>query len=114
MTAEATNTARQDPSEAMKLETGRAPMTPIMSPLATAPMTRPRVASGERCADRGIRICTATEPRPIAPAQARKAIGDFAKAAAVSETAQSATQASTSRRFSTRSASGTTKKSPTP
>ena len=37
---------RQDEIEATKLPTGRAPMTPIISPLATAPTTRPRVASG--------------------------------------------------------------------
>ena len=46
----------------MKLETGRASMIPIMSPLDTIPTTRPRVASGARCAASGTRICTATEP----------------------------------------------------
>ena len=65
------NTARQEDCAAMKLETGRASMIPIMSPLDTMPTTRPRVASGARCAASGTRICTATEPRPIAPAQTR-------------------------------------------
>ena len=62
-------------------------MMPIMSPLDTMPTTRPRVASGARWAASGIRICTATEPRPITAAQARKTAAEGAKAAKASATA---------------------------
>ena len=44
--AESAKTTRHVVCAAMKLETGRAAMMPIMSPLDTMPTTRPRVASG--------------------------------------------------------------------
>jgi hypothetical protein len=40
--ADPANTTGQDDWEAMKLATGRAAMMPIISPLMTAPTTRPR------------------------------------------------------------------------
>ena len=105
--AEAMKTARQEIRAAMKLATGRASMIPIMSPLDTIPTTRPRVASGARCAASGTRICIATEPRPIAPAQTRNTAAEGANAAAASATALKATEARASLRFSIRSPSGT-------
>jgi hypothetical protein len=98
----------------MKLETGRANMMPIMSPLDSMPTTRPRVASGARCAASGIRICTATEPKPITAAQVRKTPADGAKAAQASATALSVADIKISLRFSTRSPSGTTNRRPRP
>ena len=112
--AEAANTARQEVCEATKLETGRAAMIPIIRPLITEPTTRPRVASGARCAASGTMICAPADPRPIAKAQARKAAGELASAAEASAIALSATHTTTSLRFSTRSPSGTRNTRPAP
>ncbi len=112
--AEVANTKRQELSEARKLEAGRASMIPIISPLITEPTTRPRVASGARCAASGTMICAPADPRPIAKAQARKTLGELARAAEATATALSATQTTTSFRFSRRSPSGTRKTSPAP
>ena len=89
-------------------------MMPIMRPLDTSPTTRPRMASGARCAASGTKICTATEASPTAPIAARKAGAEVAIAASPSASALAATQRTTSRRFSNRSPSGTMKMSPTP
>jgi hypothetical protein len=112
--AETPNTVRQEVCEAMKLATGRATMMPIIRPLITAPTTRPRMASGARCAASGTMICTPTAPSPIAPEQTRKAVEEVVTAAKARAIALNATQAMTSRRFSTRSPSGTTNTSPAP
>ena len=114
ITAEAINTARHEDWAAMKLETGRASMIPIISPLDTIPTTRPRIASGARCAASGTRICTATEPRPIPPAQMRKTAAEGANAAAASAIALKAIDARTSLLFSMRSPSGTMNMRPAP
>ncbi|MCY1368719.1 hypothetical protein D9M69_557190 [compost metagenome] len=48
--AEIKNTICHDESWVMKLDTGRANMMPSIKPLITLPTTRPRTASGARCA----------------------------------------------------------------
>lgn len=59
-------------------------------------------------------ICTATEPRPMNSAAIRNGSAWVANAAASSEAAPSVITEQISARFSTRSPSGTMKRSPTP
>lgn len=48
--AEMKNTACHDSAAVTKLDTGRASMMPSINPVETLPTTRPRMASGARCA----------------------------------------------------------------
>ncbi|MNK89990.1 hypothetical protein D3C87_1100200 [compost metagenome] len=113
-TAETAKMVCQPPVRpAIRLDTGRANMIPISSPLVTLPTTRPRIWSGARCAANGTSTCTATEHRPMAQPATRNTLAWVASAAAVSATAQPPISVRISLRFSTRSPSGTSSTSPT-
>ncbi|MNR26080.1 hypothetical protein D3C85_1432700 [compost metagenome] len=78
------------------------------------PTTRPRCCSGARCAASGISICTATELNPISSAYPRN---NWPWPLLLVPASNRLTQASTavatiSRRFSSRSASGTSNNRP--
>ncbi len=106
--------ARQPNSSATMLATGRASRMPSSRPLMMLPTTRPRIASGHICAAIGIRICAATELMPISSAANRKTPAFGATAAIARATTVPDRVSTTSRRFSTMSASGTSRISPTP
>lgn len=70
-TAAPPNTTRQPKWPATTLEIGRDSRMPSSRPLMIVPTTLPRDSSGARCAASGIRICTATELKPISSEIAR-------------------------------------------
>ena len=87
---------------------------PSISPLMMLPTTRPRVASGARCAAYGTRTCTDTEPTPISRADTRKGAACVDRAAPSSASTAMHRTHTTKRRFSTRSPKGTTSSKPAP
>ena len=113
-TAEITNTACHDSRSVMKLAAGRASMMPRLRPLITLPTTRPRIGAGARWVAYGTRTCTATEPSPISRAAARKPAACVDSAAPSRARMATHRMASTRRRVSNRSPSGTTSSSPAP
>ena len=112
--ADRANTACQPSRSSSRLETGRDSMMPSISPLMTLPTTRPRLASGARCAAYGTRTCTATEPMPMNSEASRNGSAAVDTDAASSARMATHRTASTSRLVSTRSPSGTTSSRPVP
>ena len=96
----------------MKLDIGRDSRMPSISPPITLPTTRPREASGAKCAASGTRICTDTDAKPTSSDTRRKTPGSRTIVAMPRLTADSSVVTISRRRFSTRSASGTMKKRP--
>ena len=97
-----------------KLATGRASMMPSISPLITFPTTRPRAASGTRCAAYGTRTCTTTDPSPTNMDARRNGAACVDRAAPVKARTARDSADKTRRRFSTKSPKGTMSNSPAP
>ncbi|RMP54523.1 hypothetical protein ALQ20_200032 [Pseudomonas syringae pv. atrofaciens] len=76
------------------------------------PTTRPRDASGARCAANGMSICTDTELKPTSSETSKNTFGCSAKAAPSRLRIATTVVTSISLRFSSKSPSGTRKNSP--
>ncbi|AMM23689.1 hypothetical protein AX767_04505 [Variovorax sp. PAMC 28711] len=114
ISAEIQNTARQPRPAATRLENGRASMIPPTSPAMMLPTTLPRVASGARWDAKGTSTCAATAHRPTTNEAAMKVTADPESAMPTSPNTAPTSAPTTSRRFSTTSASGTSRSSPAP
>ena len=107
-----TKTDRQPLTLAMRLATGRPNRMPVSRPLTTVPTWRPRLAGSAMCAAIGTTICAVTEVMPITMQAKRKTSGVRAKEVSSSVTAARPRVITISLRFSTKSPSGTSSRSP--
>ena len=112
--AEHQNTVRQPKLAAMNKDSGRASMMPVSSPAMTLPTTRPRRSAGTRWASRGISTWAPVEHSPMTKAATKKDMAAFAVAIPTRPSVVIAISVRTRRRFSTRSASETSRNRPQP